>query len=77
MPSLNSNKTHQFTDIYEAKPFPITIIYFNCLRFPLRPHKNGWAILYPTTTGNLTKSRQKYTPNNWEIMLFQTAYNVY
>ena len=78
MPSLNSDKIHHFTDVYEAKPFPVRIIYENSLRFPLVPYGNGWSVVWPTAkTDQLSKSRQKYLPNYYQFMLFRERYNFY
>ena len=78
MPSLTSNKTQQFTDVYKAKPFPIRIIYEDQYRYPLVPYGNGWAVVWPTAKiDQLSKSRQKYIPNYQQFMQFRDRYNYY
>ena len=78
MPSLNSNRIHQFLDIFEAKPTPIKIFYNNGVRYPLIPYKNGWRILFPKELlQDLARYGSDRIPNLQQLEQYRMRYAYY
>ena len=71
MPSLNADKLHKFTDITEAKPQYVRILYNNGIQYQLVPYGNYWRLLVPNELLNkLSIGRPRPRPPQREALDF-------